>query len=238
MTMTTLFQDRIQAAQSALDLAVAEGAQTDELRAELKAATDAREAAIEAEAKAMTQAVEKDLATSLKRLSAPPATPGADLPADALEVARALVLAREASAVSQAKATEHGKRLEALRARLAALETERKQIVVRRAQGQCQDDDGPVLALLVADAEGLRDLIDQAGKDAPGPDGSGARDFEQAWTRATGRARHERLGQLASVLDHALTDVLKEVRLASASIGDAAHVKWNPSADLVSALRG
>lgn len=143
-----------------------------------------------------------------------PAIP--DLPAG---IAQALAAARWELADMRAKATEHGTRVDALRARLATLETERNQIIERRAQGHHEKDDGPRLALLDADREGLASLIQRTEAEAPDPNPAAALvdDWRRQWDRAVNEVRTAKLKTDCDHRARELAAALLELRRVTGS---------------------
>lgn len=163
-------------AQADLDAALATGADTAEARARLRLAEEelaaAKAAHVEEEASANEEAggrirklVEAELKAATKEVNdslaelASIEPPKATLPAHTLEQ---LIRARLAHEAAKAGHSTYQTSMDELNKRLLVLEGERNVIKDRRAAGARNDaEDGPALALLNADIEGLQRLIDR-----------------------------------------------------------------------------
>jgi hypothetical protein len=212
-------QAQAAAAQSALDTALAEGADTTEARDRLEAAhahlralqlAQDREAAsaqaehaarLQAEAQALVDAATRALYAELTEL-ATLAIPEIALP---VSVAAAMIEAREQTTKTETRHREHAERLSALRDRQAALHAEREQIVARRAEGHAEPKDGARLALLAADLEGVARLIGEHEAQAPAPP-AGAEHAERLWGDVQADARRTALLVLAKELESRLIE--------------------------------
>jgi hypothetical protein len=236
------------AAQSALDAALTQGADTAEARDRLEAANthlralqlsqgqEAISAQAEHAARLRGQAVAlSDEATGtlyaeLTELAAL-AVPEVALP---VSVAASMIEAREQTAKTEALHREHATRLSALRDRQAALHAERERIVARRAEGDAKPADGAHLALLGADLEGLARLIGQHEAQTPAPT-AGAEHAERLWTDVQADARRAALLALAKDLESRLIETAERLAASATSwstagrycpdhrLGNAAH---------------
>ena len=237
---------RLTAAQAALDAALAAGQPTEkaretlslaetevariesELAAEQAAARQAAADDTEAQARAMVNESVTALQNEMKVLVALDA-PTVALP---ISIAANLVESRARLAEQQAEAGTHAERLTGLRARLAALESDRAAIVTRRAEGDCRPTDGAELALIDADAEGLRSLIARTAAEQPQSDASRAvSDWSAHWQREVASARGIALMHIARELDARLAKVLDAIRM------NGTGPWYRPSAELERSLK-
>lgn len=234
---------RVTAARTELDEALATGQPSNDARATLnlaeaelhrvlaamaetaeQAATE-HAAEIETQARAMVDEAGGAIGGELATLAALP-VPGVDLP---LGAAVALLQARQ-------KARKHGEaaqarrtRLEGLQARLDALVAERQAIIKRRSTGAHEPRDGEKLALLDADAEGLRDLIERVSAEDPSG-GDATRDLsyrEDQWGRTVADARRTALLTLAKELEAQLLHTA--ALLAATAPRGSTDGRWVPS---------
>jgi len=220
-------QNRVFAAQKALDDALLGGQPTAEHRKNLELAVEeARRIESVARAEAVGQSAADDqqtqaaaaalaaeaaaaLTAELGALTAAIPLPEPDLPQS---LALALAKAEHAAEQHADAVTAHETRLEALRGRLAALQEERNEIIARRAEGRQEPDDAARVHLIEADRDGLRALIERTEGEGPGEDRSRVGEWRQSWSRAIAEERGRLLAQVAAELDHRLAQVLTLIR--------------------------
>lgn len=244
---------RVAQAQAELDAVLSDGQPSNDARATLNLAEeelarleaecrtasrqveDEHAAEIETQARAMVADAAAVVAGELATLAALP-VPGVDLPTG---IAVALLQARQKARKHGEVVQAHRDRLDALRGRLHALEAERQAIIKRRSSGAHEPRDGEKLALLDADAEGLRDLIERTASEAPAQ-GDAARELatrQGQWDQAVTDARRAALHSLAYGLETQLMAVA--ALLAAAAAPSSGLGRWVPHPAVKNAcLRG
>jgi hypothetical protein len=193
-----------------------------------------RNADIEREAEstvaAAIRAVEEEVG-GFTRLDVPTVT----LPTS---IAGAILDARErhAVAVGAYQAAQAG--IEGLDTRRQALQSERAEIVSRRAQGAHREDDGQRLELLAADMEGLAGLIERETAKMPAPPDKlreAVEHYEQQWREAVREARISTLLAVVHQLESRLMETASHLnRIAPVGVTGG---RWKPSIQLQSGVR-
>lgn len=234
-------QDRVTAAQQALDAALRSGAATEAAREALTLAQEevdrvgaelARQqtedvAAFLAEIEQAGAEMATQTATEINaHLAALATIPAPTVVLDSGMAARAVKVEREAAAAAaEAKAKQD--RIGDLKQRLASLEAERAGIVAnRKPSGRWDSDDARKLALLEADREGLGRLIASEEKVEPAAAGT-SYDHGAEWAGSVQAAKSAALLELARTLEARLLEVATEAR-ACAVNGDI-RSRWIPS---------
>ena len=234
---------RVAQAQAELDAVLSDGQPSNDARATLALAEEelnrvlaamaetAEQAAtehaaeIETQARAMVADAGGAIGGELATLAALP-VPGVDLP---VSTAVALLQARQKAAALGEASQAHRARMDALRGRLSALEAKRQAIIKRRSSGAHEPRDGEKLALLDADAEGLRDLIERVSAEDPSG-GDATRDLsyrEDQWGRTVADARRTALLTLAKELEAQLLHTA--ALLAATAPRGSTDGRWVPS---------
>lgn len=253
-TVIAAARERLAAAETGLDAALASGADTQRAR-ELLAAAHAHVDRVEAEAAAEAAQVEAALAADVGAAAAAQAAAAeaevrslfAELTAvEMIDVAIPAALREEvilfARAADQAAdaASAADAMVAALENRAAELARARSEIVDRRAAGDPLDSDGQTLALVAADIDGLATLIDKARLATLAPtaalNAAAARlqAAEHAWRTTCAAERSRALQAACEALERAL------IRAVSLKYDDAQAAGstdfWRPSAELKQAF--
>lgn len=246
-------------AQTALDLAIETGQDTSAARGKLESARQEverlealdeqrREAEREArneQALALADEVRAEIQAAQERINAQAQRP--ELLALDARIAAAVLEARAAHDQALASVQQARDRQAALVERLADLRARRQAIVQRRAAGEHHEEDGPALALLDADIEGLGGLIEAAQAEtlAREQDVRGTSEVsasaERRWSGEVYRYRCAALRKSADGHERALALVAEEMMHKVGSDGpqryspaikgfcDALHaVQWSP----------
>lgn len=159
---------------------------------------------------------------------------------------QAAAQALAAAQANQKKAAEDVAAADAARRqvtdRLEALEAERSAIIAKRRGGESDADDGPRLALIGADLEGLRGMLPDADRvlaaaQVPANDAAQAVQTAQYSLRQLEmELSEEALVEHARKLDGLLQDTLAQLRELHAPLGRGKPV-WAPSRELWSEMR-
>jgi hypothetical protein len=232
-------------AQADLDAALASGTDTSEARERLRLAEqelqdakaaqaqaefsnqgearDRHQRMVEAELKAVTDTVNASLA-ELASITPPTVT----LPAGPLDN---LIRARQQLEEAKDAMATHQTKVDELNGRLQALISERQAITDRRAGGNRNDaKDGPRLALLNADIDGLQGLIERTRAEAPQDINSLATELSRL-AAAWGNAQQEAVSTALNAHCHVLEDALIEAanRLKSRFPVGFVGLRYRPS---------
>jgi hypothetical protein len=236
-------RQQVKAAQESLDKNLREGVDTTDARKTLELAQSevARLAAdaekserpsdtgeVAADAQSMVEqavlGIQKEL-SAMMNISIPEPTLYSD-------TARELLKARKHLEQAQAAWSEHRANIENLRRRKQVMLTEQGEISLRRQSGEVDDAvDGPRLALLQADIDGLTRLIEQAKADSPeNPDlaRQAVQRQEKLWAESIGQARTRCLLELTQSLEAALLECATALK-ASVGLGGDVNRRWQPS---------
>ena len=156
--------------------------------------------------------------------------------------ARNVVLADEQVARLAEPLTAAKVALDKIRARIEALHGARQSIIQRRQGGIEQDDDAGRLALIVADSEGLAELLSEADAAVDAAEGPAqeARDAAQraraVLSRAELMATDAAITAHAQAIDALLVEVIARANASAAALG-LPYSKYFASPALVTALK-
>ena len=116
--------------------------------------------------------------------------------------ARQVAAATARASAAEARLAEAAAGEATARTRLDALAAQRAKVVSRRAGGDAHDDDGAVLALAAADAEGLRPLLAEAQAVATAARAEAAEATRRATVARADLAHVEAETEIVAVADH------------------------------------
>ncbi len=231
-------------ARDSLDVALTEGGDTHAARERLEAAearlrdllamsaapaeevgaSDLEDAAAE-----LVREATADLMGKLSAFQVPAPTP----PEIPVNLALAVVQARQADEQDRAAIEDHQAKGDHLRERLSAVQAKREALLARRLGGTEEDSDAATLALLDADVRGLADLLHRHDALRPADPHHSAAALVH-WTAAT------RLAFLSSLKTHA--EALQQAMLAAAKelsqqAGADTHLRLKPAPALAVAVK-
>ncbi len=173
------------------------------------------------------------------KATTPVATVAPNFESASLRVAEA----EAAAAKAGERVREAQARLDQVNERIADLEGKRAGIVARRTAGELQDDDGPTLALLAADLEGLTKLrIDAASALAlvQSEHATAQRHVDHArhgLQRAEDRQTYRRLADHATELRRLLLEAIGRTAALEDRLSLSPDACWSASPQLIDALR-
>lgn len=253
MNRTEKATQYLTAAQTDLDAALAAGQDTQPARERLRLAQQELREAQEADARAqaaaqrsmqgsLNQAVATELKAAQANLDATlaalpsPGTPTASLNGHILE---RLVRARINLEATREAQTAHAAQLKDLDDRLHALTSERQAITTRRAGGGGNDaEDGPRLALLNADIDGLLGIIERTRAQAPtGMDiaATEVASLERRWREEQQEALVMALRRHCEALESNLLQAATGITDLLGPLGNT-QMRWRPGQRLRSAV--